>query len=238
MHSIEPSVHSPLVAAVQSAAQSHMATDHAARIPSYDGSVAMKRITAVLKDRGPLDAREIAAIAFVSYTTLTGGGYLAELKRLGKIHVADWRKASNGSLVAVFGFGPGADAEKPAPSIFDRDSAGMARIVAALKLLGEMSYREAALAANLSPTTVRNARYMEILCEQKRIHISAWRRNPQGPMLPLFSAGQGENAERPTAYSGAEKSRRYRIKRLIATGQLGGQSAVRSIVRSMHARCP
>lgn len=196
----------------------------------------MQRVVRALERVGPLTAAEIAKEAFVSVHTLGPGGYLQALQDWGRIHIADWQKACNGFVIAIFAAGSGESAERRPFSDMDRDSAGMARIVAALRLQPDLSYQEAAIAASLSPSTVKNARYMEILNEQKRVHISGWRRNAQGPMQALFRAGEGDNAPPPRPYTGAEKSRRYRMRRAVASGRIGLTSLVRQMVRQDHAR--
>ncbi len=211
-------------------------TSPTSRVPRYETSRAMQRIVQAIERAGQLTAAEIAKAAFVSLHTLGAGGYLQALQDLGKIHIADWRKACNGFVIAVYAVGPGETAERPLFSDQDRDSAGMARIVASLRQQPDLSYREVAIAAGLSPTTVKNARYMEILNEQRRVHISGWRRNNQGPMQALFRAGGGDNVPQPRPYSGAEKSRRYRMRLAVTTGRVGLTSLVRQMVRQDHAR--
>lgn len=206
------------------------------RVPRYETSKAMQRTVSAVERAGRLTAAEIAKEAFVSLNTLGPGGYLQALQDIGKIHIADWQKACNGFVIAVYAVGVGQAAERPLFSDLDRDSEGMARIVASLRQQPDLSYRDVAIAAGLSPSTVKNARYMEILTEQRRVHISGWRRNNQGPMLAMFRAGEGENVPQPRPYSGAEKSRRYRMRLAIATGRVGLSSLVRQIVRQDHAR--
>lgn len=206
------------------------------RVPLYETSKAMQRIVQAVERAGRLTAAEIAKVAFVSLHTLGPGGYLQALQDIGKIHIGDWQKACNGFVIAVYAAGAGEAAARHLFSDLDRDSAGMARIVASLRLQPDLSYRDVAISAGLSPTTVKNARYMEILNNQRRVHISGWRRNNQGPMQALFRAGEGENAPQPKPYSGAEKSRRYRMRVAVATGRVGLTSLVRQIVRQDHAR--
>lgn len=184
-----------------------------ANVPRPENSRAMARIVELLCSRGPLSAHEIAQAAHVSETTLAGGGYLKRLREAGLIHVAGWRKNSNGFSKALYGAGLRPDC--PRPGKFrqeDRDSPGMARLVGALKRLGNLTAREAAAAAGLSHNTVRSAGYMDILVEQQRIHILGWRRNSRGPMTPVYRAGPGVNAEKPPAYTPAAKSRRWRAR--------------------------
>ena len=75
-----------------------------------------------------------------------------------------------------------------------------------------MTYLEVAQATGLSPNTIKNARYMDVLVKQKRIHVSSWRRNRAGPMVAVYSAGFAKPAEKPAALSHAEKCRRSREK--------------------------
>lgn len=191
---------------------------------------AMRRIAEALRADGPLSAEEIANRAHVSKNTLSGGGYLQKLKQLNLAHVAGWQKNSNGFTTPLYGYGQAADCPKPQFSELDRDSLGMARIVAALKAGGAMSYREIAAASGLSRNTIKNARYMEILVAQRRVHVSDWRRNRNGPMVAVYTAGPGRNASKPLPLSNAECLARWRVRRRV----LGGSSSLlKTIVRSM-----
>lgn len=179
---------------------------------------ATQRILAVLEAKGPLSASEIARFAYVAASSLSGGGYLKRLKAEEQIHVCGWRKASNGFSTPLYKAGAGVDLPRPKFRNVDRDSIGMARIVAALRAAGAMTYREIALATGLSLNTIKNARYMDILVAQRRVHIEAWQRNPRGPLTALYAAGRGSNAQRPAALSNAEKLQRHRAKQRLARG--------------------
>lgn len=181
--------------------------------PSPEISPAMARIVELLRAQGPLSAQEIALTAHVSEKTLTCGGYIKTLRTAKLIHIAGWGKNSNGFTKALYGAGDVPDCPRPGKfERTDRDSPGMARIVGALKRLGNLTWQEAAEAAGLSPNTIRSARYMDILVEQGRIHILGWRRRVRGPMIPVYRAGPGVNAERPQPYTPAAKSRRWRAR--------------------------
>ena len=97
----------------------------------------------------------------------------------------------------------------------------MGLIVAALKRLGGLTYREAAEATGLSSNTIKSARYMDILAKQKRIHIAAWRRNRAGPMTAVYAIGNKPAAEKPVPLSGAEKCRRFREKERALSADRG-----------------
>lgn len=181
--------------------------------PQPENSPAMARIVSLLQTSGPLSAQEIARQAYVSEKTLTCAGYLKHLRLAGLIHIADWHKNSNGFTKAIYNAGKRPDCPRPAKfQSVDRDSPGMARIVGALKRLGNLTSHEVAAATGLSLNTIRGARYMAILVEQERIHILGWRRNSSGPMTPVYRAGAGVNAEKPPAYSSAVKNRRWRAR--------------------------
>lgn len=184
--------------------------------PEPENSPATGRILALLQARGGLSAEEIAREAHVSGKTLSGGGYLKRLHRAGMIHIAGWRKNCSGFTTPLYAAGGQPDCPRPPRfRAADRDSEGMARIVRALRRLGNLTAREVAEAADLSFNTLRSARYMDILVDQGRIHILGWRRNERGPMTPVYRAGPGTNAEKPPAYSAAAKSRRWRERQAI-----------------------
>ena len=181
----------------------------------------IQRILAALQEKGPLSAREIAQAAFVATTSLSGGGYLKRLKATNRIHICGWRKASNGFTTPLYKAGAGVDLPRPKFRNADRDSIGMAKIVAALKEAGTMTYREIALASGLSPNTIKNARYMDILVEQRRVHIETWHRNQHGPMVAVSAAGRGRNAPRPQPQTNAEKLRQLRLRQRMTAGLPG-----------------
>jgi lambda repressor-like predicted transcriptional regulator len=175
---------------------------------------ACQRLLAALNERGALSAQEIAQYAFIATTTLSGG-YLKQLRDAEQIHIAGWRKASNGFSTPLYKAGPGIDQAKPKFKAVDRDSMGMAKIVAALKRVGPLTYRQIALATGLSHNTIRNARYMDALLEQKRVHIIDWYRNKNGPMAAVYADGRGRNAPPPEPLSRNEINDRQRMKQRL-----------------------
>lgn len=179
---------------------------------------AMRRIIALLNLRTPLSPKEIARDAFIALTTLEGGGYLKKMKSLGLIRVQGWLKNHNGFTTPLYAVGPGPDCPRPKFQAKDRDSDGMAKIVAVLKSHGSLDYREIAGLAGLSANTIKNAKYMEALVAQRRIHIAAWRRNATGHLRPIYRHGEGENAERPAFLTRQEISRRHRSGRKMLAG--------------------
>lgn len=191
---------------------------------------AMRRIVELVREHGPLSGNEIASRAHVSKSTLSGGGYLRELRRRHLVHVAGWQKNGNGFTTPLFGFGPAADCPRPLFSGADRDSEGMSRIVAALARRGAMTYREIAEVCGLSRNTIKNARYMEILVAQQRVHVCAWRRNRNGPMAAVYAAGAGPNEPKPAPLSGAERLRRYRTRCWLLAGS---GSLLKNMVRHL-----
>lgn len=176
-------------------------------------SPAMLRVVALLKVRSPLSPKEIARDAFIALTTLEGGGYLKQLKRRGLIRIEGWSKNHNGFTTPLYAVGSGPDCPRPKFQRKDRDSDGMARIVAVLKRHGILDYREIAGLAGLSANTIKNARYMEALLEQRRVHIPCWRRNSKGHQQPLYGPGEGENAPRPALLTRQEIALRHRSNR-------------------------
>jgi predicted ArsR family transcriptional regulator len=190
-------------------------------IPCEKNSPAMRRILTLLGNKGDMSASDISHEAFVGLATLACGGYLKALRTRRLIHVSGWRKTRKGFVTPLYSLGDCPDLPRPEFTDGDRDSSGMKLIVAALKRIGMMTYLEAAQATGLSPNTIKNARYMDILVKQKRIHVAAWRRNRAGPMVAVYAAGFGKPAEKPEPLSRSEKCRRCREKKLVLSGDRG-----------------
>lgn len=190
-------------------------------IPSENNSPAIQRILALLTRKSDMSAGDLAQEAFVGVTTLACGGYLKALRARRLVHVSGWRKTRKGFVTPLFSLGNRPDLPRPVFSDEDRDSAGLALIVSALQRLGALTYLDAAEATGLSPNTIKNARYMDILVKQKRIHVTAWRRNRAGPMVAVYAAGFGAPAEKPAPLSHAEKCRRNREKNRALTDDRG-----------------
>ncbi len=107
----------------------------------------------------------------------------------------------------------------------------MQRIVETIRQHGPMTYIEVAQAANLSANTVKNARYMEVLQEQGRIHVCDWRRNRAGPMRAVYAFGQGQSEPKPAPYSRSEKTARHRTKLRVLRGDRGLASQLMALDR-------
>lgn len=178
-------------------------------------SPAMQRILALLAMRSPLSAKDIAEHAYVALSTLAGGAYLKTMKGLGLIRIEGWAKNSNGFTTPLYALGAGPDCPRPRFVATDRDSLGMARIVAVLKRYPRLDYREIAREAGVSANTIRNAGYMDSLVQQGRIHVSAWRRNRQGRPCALYSVGPGENVPEPQPLGRQEIMRRHRERKRV-----------------------
>ena len=172
---------------------------------------------------------EIAERAFVSLNTLSGGGYLKDMKAQGLIYVSGWRRAGSGAFVIPqYSVGDFADYPRPEITAENREAPGMQRLHAAIEKFGPIDYQEAAWRAGLSANTVKNSGYLEALMTQGRIYISEWRRNRRGPMRPLYEAGEGLSQPRPLPYSGAEKSKAFRRRQTagVRVGNLAAQLGV------------
>ncbi|MEI7430221.1 MAG: hypothetical protein WCL27_07165 [Betaproteobacteria bacterium] len=181
--------------------------------PCEKNSPAMQRILALLSKKSDMSASDISEEAFVGITTLACGGYLKALRAKRLVHVSGWRKTPKGFVTPLFSRGDHLDLPRPKFNDEDRDSAGMNHIVGTLKRLGTLTYLEAAQATGLSPNTIKNARYMDILVKQQQIHIVSWRHNRAGPMIAVYAAGAGTPVEKPSPLSHAEKCRRSREKK-------------------------
>jgi len=175
-------------------------------------SPAMQRLLSVLGEKGDMSASDLAREAYVGVTTLACGGYLKALRKARLVHVSGWRKTRIGFVTPLYSLGDRPDLPRPEFRDIDRASPGLERIVSVLREHGPMTYREIAAASGLSPNTIKNARYMDILSSQRRVHIVDWRRNRAGPMVALYGAGAGRNAPRPEALSDSEKRLRSRRK--------------------------
>lgn len=186
--------------------------------PELENSPTMQRVLAVLAQRAPLSAAEIAREASLSLSTLVNGGYLKRLKESGHIFVIGWGKNTNGFTIALFHLGNFPDCPRPKFQTLDRDSSGMAKIVAALKRRSALAPNDLALATGLSLNTIRGGCYMQILLEQQRVHICDWRRNRGGAPCPLYAFGAGKNAPKPRPLSKAEIRARHRARAAITEG--------------------
>jgi hypothetical protein len=188
------------------------------RVDDLPASPAYSRILAALTRQGGLTREELSRAAYVGMSTLSGGGYLRELRRQRLIYISGWRRSASGAFsIPQFSLGACPDFPRPTINPGNRAAAGMERLYAAIHAHGPMDYRQAAAVAELSPNTVKNAGYLDALLAQGRIHIESWRRGRRGAPRPLFMAGQGKNAQRPAALSPRDKSRAHRQRQLAAT---------------------
>lgn len=73
----------------------------------------MQSIIATLERYGPLSYREIAQFSGLSLNTVKNSGFLDALIVQGRIHIANWRRASHGPMSAVYAHGAGEAAPKP-----------------------------------------------------------------------------------------------------------------------------
>ncbi|MDD5248319.1 MAG: hypothetical protein PHY45_05010 [Rhodocyclaceae bacterium] len=179
----------------------------------------MSRIVNVLVQSPGLSKEEIAERAFVGAATLSGGGYLKTMKEAGLIHVSGWaRNASGGFTTPLYSAGKSADCARPQVTGHNRAAPGMLRLLEAVRDFGPLDYREAAKRAGLSPNTVKNAGYLELLVAQEKLHIDAWRRGRNGPMRPVYGFGPGAAAPRPPALTSAEKSKAHRWRKAAVAG--------------------
>ena len=180
-------------------------------------TLGFQRILQLLAKKSNLSSKEISSEAFVGIKTLTCAGYLRALhsKNLAerKIFISGWRKTHQGFSTALYSLGADPDVQRPLLCDLDRNTPGMQRALYALNQYGPLTYREVAELAGIAVTTVKNSRYLEILNAQNRVHIQSWRRNRSGPMVAVYSAGPGRDADKPEVFSEAQKSRRHREKK-------------------------
>ena len=206
-------------------------------IDDQPASPAYIRILAALARQGGLTRKELAAVAYVGETTLSGGGYLKHLRQQGLIHISGWRRSASGSFsIPLFSLGAGPDLPRPTINLTNRAAAGMERLLEAIRRGGPMDYRQAASAAGLSLNTVKNAGYLDALLAQERIHIDAWRRGRRGAPRALFMAGPGVNAPRPSALSPSEIIRAFRQRELAMSAAGSFANQLRLFLPS-HSSC-
>ncbi len=204
-------------------------------IDDLPASPANSRILAALARQGGLTREELSRAAYVSMTTLSGGGYLLRLRQQGLIYISGWRRSKSGSFsIPQFSLGAGPDFPRPSVNLTNRAAAGMERLLEALRRSGPMDYRQAAAAAELSPNTVKNAGYLDALVSQGRIHIHTWRRGRHGAPRPVFMAGTGENAPRPAALAPGEKSRVFRQRKLASNAADSFSAQLRLLLPRRH----
>ncbi|MBU1236038.1 MAG: winged helix-turn-helix domain-containing protein [Gammaproteobacteria bacterium] len=178
---------------------------------------AAERILATLRRAPGLTKEEIAERAYVSVSTLSGGGYLKTLRREGVIFISGWqRNGSGGFTTPLYSLGSGPDYPKPGVGEANREAPGMARLLEVIEKYGPIDYRQAARLSGLSLNTVKNSDYLDALLIQGKIHISGWRRARNGPMRPVYKLGAKEDEPRLTPLTAAEKSRAFRWRRSVA----------------------
>ena len=178
---------------------------------------AAERILAALRRAPGLTKEEIAERAYVSVSTLSGGGYLKTLRREGLIFISGWqRNGSGGFTTPLFSLGSGPDYPKPGVDETNRESPGMIRLLEVIAQYGPIDYRQAAKLSGLSVNTVKNSDYLEALLTQGKIHISGWRRARNGPMRPVYKLGAKECEPRLEPLTPSEKSRAFRWRRTVA----------------------
>jgi len=177
----------------------------------------VERILATLRRAPGLTKEEIAERAYVSVSTLSGGGYLKALRREGLIFISGWRRnGSGGFTTPLYSLGSGPDYPKPGVDEANREAPGMVRLLEVIARYGPIDYRQAARLSGLSLNTVKNSDYLDALLTQGKIHISGWRRARNGPMRPVYKLGARESEPRLSPYTPAEKSRAFRWRRAVA----------------------
>ena len=186
------------------------------KIPDLAGSPAMQRIMSALHRKSNMSASDISEEAFVGLTTLACGGYIRALKNMRLIYVSGWRQVKGRFSTPLHSLGDLPDVARPEVDNSCRDAPGMWKILAVLERLGPLSYHDIALHSGLSPNTIKNSGYLDALVVQKHIHISSWRRSRNGPMLPIYMAGAGQNTAKPEVISRGEKGTRNRTRKRLA----------------------
>lgn len=182
-------------------------------------NIYQQRIISALNDPLGLSLDALAVATGIDRKCLAYGGYLSTLRRLQLIHIGGWLRTESGGFQPVYRAGPGQELPRPKVRLFELDSAGIRLIERVLQTQGPMGYRELAEATGLACSTLKNGGYLDALLIQQRIYIECWERSSRGRMRAVYAAGNGHQAEQPTPFSAAEKSRRFRLKKLGATSR-------------------
>lgn len=77
-------------------------------------SSGLERILEALKINGPLMYREVADATGLSANTVKNARMLEVLTAQGLVHISEWRRNKNGPMAAVYSYGSGKSAIKPA----------------------------------------------------------------------------------------------------------------------------
>lgn len=177
-------------------------------------SPACKRILAALEAAAGLSKTEIAEVAHVSVNALSGGGYLKALRKARLIFVCGWRLSGGAFRTRLYAAGDLPDVPRPRTASASVNPT-MTRIHNLLTERRRLTTLQMAQALGLcEPTVLRNVRRLIAL---DMAHISSWHRNKNGPIAPVYTAGPGDEAPKPRAYTASEKSYRYKVR----NGQVG-----------------
>lgn len=195
------------------------------RMNPFGNSKAIERILSALREAPGLSRRGISERAYVGETTLSGGGYLKQMKQEGLIHVSGWlRNASGAFTTPLYSLGREVDCKRPRITRENRSAPGMKRLLDAIRDYGPIDYRQAAKITGLSPNTVKGAGYLEALVRQRAVHVSGWRRARNGPMRPIYDFGHGIGTPKHEPRTRAEISRDHRWRKLGYAGSLAIQA--------------
>lgn len=151
----------------------------------------MRRVIAVLNEHGPLSKAQIMRLAFVASRTFDP--YVRVMLADGHAHIKEYIRKGSGLPKAVFAFGPGPNAERPATLSYEVSitAPGVQRARKAIEAAAtELAPRELCKAANISLNYFIND-VRKLLIDHKLMHQSGWRRNTRGTFIPLYSPGPG-----------------------------------------------
>lgn len=85
------------------------------------------------------------------------------------------------------------------------------RILSALDKHGDMEPPEIAETACVGVNTLSGGGYLTKLLTMGLIRVSRWERADKcGPFRPVYSVSPGENAKKPSPYTNAQKSKRWK----------------------------
>ena len=157
-------------------------------VDDLPASPACSRILAALARQSGLTRKELAAAAYVGETTLSGGGYLRQLRQQRLIHISGWRRSASGSFsIPQFSLGAGPDFPRPTINLSNRAAAGMERLVEVIRSGGADACRPARRLARQGRVELRRTRKTQSRT-RRRHAVGRQRHRPDRTAAPRSAA--------------------------------------------------